>query len=247
LDCALTYRLKDGHPETVAPVERVRRELTTDEWKQLLTKAWNAGIPHAVFTGGEPTIRPDLSDLIAHTQKLGMVSGLITSGYRLSNPEFLHSILQAGLDHIMLVLDPEDDEGREALRDMLAEDISVAVHITVTKQNIDEINPLIDYLVRLGLRLVSLSTNDRDLSSVLQNLRQVTAEKGLKLVWDLPVPYSQLNPVSMEQENTNDKLEGAGKAWLYVEPDGDVLPGQGIPTVLGNFLSDPWEEIWKSG
>ena len=38
--------------------------------------------------------------------------------------------------------------------------------------------------------------------------------------------------------------EGMGKAWLYVEPDGDVLPAQGVSRVLGNFLTDPWEKIW---
>ena len=38
--------------------------------------------------------------------------------------------------------------------------------------------------------------------------------------------------------------EGAGKGWLYVEPDGDVLPAQGINQVLGNIIRDPWELIW---
>jgi MoaA/NifB/PqqE/SkfB family radical SAM enzyme len=39
---------------------------------------------------------------------------------------------------------------------------------------------------------------------------------------------------------------GAGKAWLYVEPDGDVLPAQGMANkVLGNFLHDSWETIYR--
>jgi len=37
-----------------------------------------------------------------------------------------------------------------------------------------------------------------------------------------------------------------GKTWLYVEPDGDVLPSQGIPFVLGNLITQEWEEIWKN-
>jgi MoaA/NifB/PqqE/SkfB family radical SAM enzyme len=39
--------------------------------------------------------------------------------------------------------------------------------------------------------------------------------------------------------------DGAGRAWLYVEPDGDVLPSQGIDRLLGNILRDPWSEIWR--
>jgi MoaA/NifB/PqqE/SkfB family radical SAM enzyme len=42
-----------------------------------------------------------------------------------------------------------------------------------------------------------------------------------------------------------ERLAGAGRAWLYVEPDGDVLPDQSIDRVLGNFLRDPWEKIWQ--
>lgn len=246
LDCALTYQQKESNKENAAPVERVKRELSLEEWKQILTKAWKAGIPHVVFTGGEPTIRPDLLDLIDHAQKLGMVTGLLTSGYRLSNPDYLHSLLDKGLDHVMLVLDPEIDESREALRDLLAEDISVAVHITITEQILGELYPFIEYLIRLGVQRISLSTNNRELAQQLQDTRQFVAEKGLKLVWDLPVPYSHLHPVAFELEGQIDIPLGAGKAWLYVEPDGDVLPGQGILEPLGNFLNDPWETIWKT-
>ena len=40
---------------------------------------------------------------------------------------------------------------------------------------------------------------------------------------------------------------GPGKAWVYVEPDGDVLRGQGLYTeVLGNLVMEPWETIWAA-
>jgi hypothetical protein len=46
------------------------------------------------------------------------------------------------------------------------------------------------------------------------------------MVWDMPVPYTALNPVSLELKQEKGKqAAGAGYAWLYVEPDGDVLPG----------------------
>jgi MoaA/NifB/PqqE/SkfB family radical SAM enzyme len=41
--------------------------------------------------------------------------------------------------------------------------------------------------------------------------------------------------------------EGAGKAWLYVEPDGDVLPSQGnSEKILGNLLRDEWTKIMRN-
>ena len=74
---------------------------------------------------------------------------------------------------------------------------------------------------------------------------QRAAYLGLSLVWDLPVPYSADNPVA--QETIEDQVpSGAGKAWLYVEPDGDVLPTQGSSaTILGNLLRDEWKNIYR--
>ncbi len=63
--------------------------------------------------------------------------------------------------------------------------------------------------------------------------------------WDLPVPYSDINPVAFETED-DQVPAGAGRAWLYVEPDGDVLPAQGeADKLMGNMLTDPWEKIIK--
>ena len=70
------------------------------------------------------------------------------------------------------------------------------------------------------------------------------AHLGMQLVFDLPVPYSADNPVAFETA-ADDVPSGAGKTWLYVEPDGDVLPAQGMPgQVLGNLLTDSWESIY---
>lgn len=244
LDCALTYKTTCVDKE-VAPTERVKRELSTDEWQKILDKAWNAGIPHVVFTGGEPTLRPDLPDLIAYAEKIGQVSGLITCGERLSEPKYLHQLLQAGLDHVMIVLDQTDVQTMEPLRDILNEDIFVNVHVTITRKNSEKIMAIIDELCEKGVKSFSLSVNDISLKDAMKKAQNHIAHKGLSLVWDLPVPYSQMHPISLELQEHNHPNKGAGKAWLYIEPDGDVLPEQGENQVFGNFLTDPWEEIWK--
>ena len=118
-------------PVTLAPVERVRRELLEEEWKKILDKAWNAGIPHIIFTGGEPTLRPDLPDLIAYAQKLGQVTGLITDGFRLTDAHYFDKLLQAGLDHLMIILHEDDYQAWEGVRDAIQEDIFTTVHLTV--------------------------------------------------------------------------------------------------------------------
>jgi hypothetical protein len=243
LDCAITYRLPEGVDPNTAPVERAEGELTTDEWKTILHKAWDAGIPHVVFTGGEPTLRPDLPDLIAYTQEIGQVSGVLTDGLRFSEPDYLNSLLQAGLDHLMICLEPSMKASWDAVKTALPADIHTTIHITITSENQGQIEAILDRLEDLHAYSISLSIADPALQPALQQDQASAANHHLPLDWDLPVPYSHLHPVAFEKNIA--APDGAGLAWLYVEPDGDVLPAQGINRVMGNLLRDPWEKIWS--
>ena len=245
LDCALTYRLPEGSLADSAPTKRVDRELDTAEWKAIMDKAWRAGIPHIVFTGGEPTLREDLQELLAHAEENGQVSGLISDGLRLADPVYLQGLLQTGLDHLMLVLQTPNEASWRALENALEDDLFVAVHLTLTSENTDECLGLMDRLAGKGVKAISLSTTDPSYRGTLEAVRDRAAHLDMELVWNLPVPYSDGNPVALETGGKS-LAEGAGRAWLYIEPDGDVLPSQGINRIMGNFLRDPWEKIWRS-
>lgn len=244
LDCALTYKINQDSPHA-APVERVKRELLTKEWCTIMNKAWEAGIPHIIFTGGEPTLRNDLHELIAHAEMNGQVTGILTDGLRLADSEYLHELLEKGLDHVMIILDTRDDQSWEGLRDTLAEDIAVTVHVTITPGNGLRIPEILEKLAEMGVTYISLSASEKGLKDVLAAAQQKVADLHMTLIWDIPVPYSAFNPVAMEVE-TEMIAQGAGKAWLYVEPDGDVVSTQGDTKVLGNLLTDPWEKIWSN-
>lgn len=243
LDCALTYQTSEGTSGFYAPVTRVKRLLDSEEWKAILTKAWNAGIPHVVFTGGEPTLRPDLVELVKYAENLGQVTGLITDGLRLTDTEYFHELLNAGLDHLMIILQPEENQSWESLRDAINEDIFVTAHLTVNDQNKNDTSSILEKLRSIGITSLSISATTENLSAELSTLAQLASEHGFSQVYDLPVPYSSISPYSIEMENTESSKKGAGRSWLYVEPDGDVLLGQGSDHCIGNFLSDPWEAI----
>ncbi len=200
LDCALTYRMNESASKQAAPEDRVKRNLLSDEWKVILNKAWNAGIPHIVFTGGEPTLRPDLPDLVAYAESLGQVTGLLTDGLRLSNREYLHDLLNGGLDHIMILLDPQDEHSWEAVKDTLAEDIFVTIHLTIDDADPQHTNSVIDRLVKGGVKNLSLSTRSLEFKPTLKECSEYASAKGLSLVWDIPVPYSAFNPFNLEAE-----------------------------------------------
>jgi pyruvate-formate lyase-activating enzyme len=245
LDCALTYRLPPDSKADYAPVKRVERELSTTEWQTILDKAWQVGIPHVTFTGGEPTLREDLPALIAHAEKIGQVCGLLTDGLKLEDRKYLQLLLQAGLDHILFILQPENNKSWKALTAIMPEDIFVTVHITLNSKNEESAAKTLEKLAGIGVKSLSLSAAEGSLHKTHYELREKAASLGLNLTFDLPVPYSADHPVALETES-DEIPSGAGKAWLYVEPDGDVLPAQGSAgKVLGNFLRDPWERIYQ--
>jgi hypothetical protein len=244
LDCALTYRLREDSNAEYAPTKRVDRELTTDEWRVILDKAWLAGIPHVTFTGGEATLREDLPDLIAHAEKNGQVCGLLTDGLRLLDKNYLDLLLQTGLDHILFLLQPDNIQSWTALEKVMAEDIFVTAHLTLNRDNITLAQEALEQLAKLDVKSLSLTSSDDSLRDTYDALRDKAATLGLTLKFDLPVPYSASNPVVYEAQEAAIP-EGGGKAWLYVEPDGDVLPSQGnSDKVLGNLLRDEWKQIY---
>jgi hypothetical protein len=244
LDCALTYRLRADSDAEYAPTKRVDRELNTEEWRAILDKAWQAGIPHITFTGGEATLRDDLPELIAHAEKNGQVCGLLTDGLRLLDKEYLELLLQTGLDHILFLLQPENDRSWIALEKIMTEDIFVTVHLTLNQDNIQTAEETLERLSKFNVTSLSLTSSDASLRDTFDALRDKAAALGLTLKFDLPVPYSSSNPVVYEAQESAIP-EGAGRAWLYVEPDGDVLPAQGhSDQVLGNLFQDEWKQIY---
>ncbi len=264
VDAALTYRVDEASRLDPEARRRVDRELTTEEWQQVLDALWDAGVPHVCFTGGEPTLREDLVELIRHAEELGQVTGLLTDGRRLREQEYLDELLLAGLDHLQITLashraELHDEivgragawqEADAGLRLALAGDIYVVVHIVVTPANADSVAETVAYLAELGVPAVALSSplqavSDEErqrLESALEAAQETVHQRGLTLIWDLAAPYSHVNPVEVEAELEPEQVV---RQHLYVEPDGDVLPAQGYNVVLGNLLRDSWEAVWE--
>ena len=245
LDCALTYHLPEDVDPQLAPRTRAERDLSTQEWKNILDKSWIAGIPHIIFTGGEATLRDDLLDLILHAENLGQVTGLLTDGIRLDDPGYFESLLQTGLDHIMILLEADLEHIWESIKKSASSDIYTTVHISLTPDNHDQVLSYLERLATIEVPSISLSASTDELDHVLQAAQEFAANLDISLVWDIPVPYSQKNPFALEFKG-RERPPGAGHAWLYVEPDGDVLPDQEINAVLGNLLQDEWQQIWQA-
>ena len=163
---------------------------------------------------------------------------------KLTDKKYLDLLLQTGLDHILFMLQPDNEDSWTALETIMPEDIFVTVHLTLNATNAKNAEATLTRLAQIKAQSLSLTIVDDSLRDQYAALRNQAADLGLTLKSDLPVPYSADNPVSFETLEDNIP-DGAGKVWLYVEPDGDVLPTQGqADKVLGNFLKDDWKKIY---
>lgn len=91
--------------------EQEKFELTTDEIIEELNFSKKNGIEKIVFTGGEPTIRKDIIQLVSYASNLGFKEVVvITNGRMTSYPDFFNKLVDAGLTGICFsLLDIRED------------------------------------------------------------------------------------------------------------------------------------------
>jgi radical SAM protein with 4Fe4S-binding SPASM domain len=270
MDLAVTYRCNNDCAHCYNARERSFPELDLDQWKRVLDKVWELGIPHVVFTGGEPTLRNDLPELIAHAEQNGQITGLNTNARRMSDPSFVESLVKAGLDHVQITVESSDPATHDemvrckgafpqtiaGLKNSLATSLFVMTNTTMLRTNVDTIPATLDFLAELGVPTIGLNAliysghgvtvgtglPESKLKPLLEIARLKTELRGQRLIWYTPTEYCGFDPMALELG-----VKGCTAA-LYnmcVEPDGSVLPCQSYYHPLGNLLADPWDSIWN--
>jgi radical SAM protein with 4Fe4S-binding SPASM domain len=270
MDLAVTYRCQNDCAHCYNARPRAFPELPAEDWKRMIDRLWDLGIPHIVFTGGEPTLRGDLPELIAHAERKGQITGLNTNGRALHDPAFVRSLVDAGLDHVQITLESHDESihdsvvGRRGawaqtvagVRNALESRLYVMTNTTLLRSNSPGLEQTLAFLARTGVPTVGLNAlihsgrgatvgtglREEELAELLALARRRTAAHDQRLIWYTPTEYCRLDPVQNELG-----VKGCTAA-LYnmcVEPDGGVLPCQSYYRPLGNLLRDGWDTIWN--
>ena len=214
--------------------------LTLEQWKSILLKAFNAGIPHVVFCGAEPTYVEWLVDLVAYTEELGLVTGLVSRGPKLADAAYLNALINAGLDHLMVIYDPTDEIMRQALYTVLPLDLYTTVGLIVRSE--DDHEQIVSWLDSLGANAYSLIAHRE---SDIPTSRQLADELALSnhhLVNDLPFPKDFHEPI----EARVDEIGDARYIDLSVAPTGDVFADNSWTMRLGSLLNDEFKAIWSN-
>jgi len=99
----------------------------TEEWCRVFREARALGVLQLGLSGGEPTLRPDLEELVRTAHDLGLYSSLITSAYRLTR-ERLAGLKQAGLDHVQISVQGADAELSDEIAGTTSYDDKIAAY-----------------------------------------------------------------------------------------------------------------------
>lgn len=270
MDLAITYRcnLDCAHCYNARP--RNHPELPTDQWKIIIDKLWEIGIPHVVFTGGEPTLRDDLPELIAYADQKGMVTGINTNGTRLGDQAFLDKLIEAGLDHVQITLESHDPTIHNAmvrrdfawaktiagLRNVVKSNLYMMTNTTLLTNNYQELEATLDFLAAekvptLGLnaliysgkgKTVQTGLREEELPGLLELAIQKTEKNHQRLIWYTPTQYCHFDPLMLDLG-----IKGCTAAYynMCIEPDGNVIPCQSYYEPVGNMFTNQWAEIWN--
>ena len=246
------------------------RELTTAEWKDVLARLRAANIPQVTFTGGEPTLRGDLVELVDAAQ--WFVTRLNTNG-RLLTPQLCRALAEASLDSVQVTLYAADAEAHNALvgapgfdetvqgiRNAVDAGLIVSVNTPLCSLNRDYAATL-RFAAALGVRYATCSglipsggaegaesratrLSAEELTEILQSAVAAAHELSMELDFTSPgwLPEQTLRALGLHLIPSC----GACLSNMAVAPDGTVIPCQSWlgGTALGNILTDDWPAIW---
>ena len=268
----LTHRCPLQCPYCSNPIqmEQVKGELSTAEWKSVLDQAVKLGVLQVHFSGGEPTVRQDLAELIRHAREVGLYTNLITSGVAANKARF-DEMVAAGLDHVQLSIQDSEAETAEKIgnyagaqekklafaRWVREAGLPLTINAVVNRHNIDRVGDMIALAVSLDAARVEIANVQyygwalRNLEALMPRFDQFEASiatveaareslKG-KIVIDYVVPdYYARVPKAC--------MNGWGQRFMNITPSGKVLPCHAAETIpelkFDSIRERPLAEIW---
>lgn len=269
----LTHRCPLQCPYCSNPLalEPASREMLTQDWCRAIDEAAALGCLQIHFSGGEPTVRPDLEQLVAHAAQAGLYTNLITSGVLCDAPR-LARLASAGLEHVQLSFQDAQADNADRIGghagghakklafagDVRAAGLALTVNFVVHRQNVHHLDAMIDLAVTLGAgrmeianvqyygwalkNRAALMPSRAQLDTMIAAVDAARARLEGVMVIDFVVPdYYARHPKSC--------MGGWGRRFLTISPVGKVLPCHAAETITSlsfdNVRQRPLRDIWE--
>ncbi|MFT5721233.1 MAG: pyrroloquinoline quinone biosynthesis protein E [Motiliproteus sp.] len=268
----LTYRcpLQCSYCANPVDLKAGGDELSTEQWISVFKQGRKMGAAQLGFSGGEPLLRKDLEVLIYEARQLGYYTNLITSGMGM-DAQRVADFKAAGLDHIQISFQASSEELNNRLagsdkafahkvamaREVKAQGYPMVLNFVIHRDNIDQIDDIIALSIELEADYVELATaqyygwalaNRDQLLPTQTQLTQAEATtnryrdqldgSGPKLIFVMPDYY---------EERPKDCMNGWGKIFLTITPDGTALPchsARELPIDFPNVRDSSLDDIW---
>ena len=273
MDLALTFKCQNDCVHCYAGGPHETPELSTERWKEVIDRLSQIGVFILTFTGGEPTLRADLPELLLYAQNKGIVTGLITNGRKLKEKAYVETLEKAGLDFAQVTLESHKPQIHDlmtgakgswketvaGIKNLAQSQIYVTTNTTLSKYNAPDFLKTIDYIKELNVAAFGCNSliysgkanavseefavSFETLKELLPKIHDKAHQSGLKFLWYTPTQYCRFDPVQL---GLGIKSCTAAMINMCVGPNGDVYPCQSYFESLGNILTAEWEKIWNN-
>ena len=246
------------------------KEMTKAQWKQAIDRLDAARVPVVTFTGGEPTQRADIAELVGYAKR--MVTRLNTNGVNLT-PELVQQLKAAGLDSVQVTLYSHDEAVHNALvgsnhhadtvqgiRNAVAAGLDISINTPLCKKNADYERTLA-FIHSLGVRFATVSglictgmagINHKEYDLTSDELFEIVKmAKEFCNAHEMEIDFTSpglIKAEKLDELGMNVPMCGAALSNMAIAPDGTVVPCQswlGGDASLGNILTDPFKKIWN--
>ena len=244
-------------------------ELDTASWKQIIDKCKSAMIPQLTFTGGEPTLRSDLVELVDYSQ--WFVTRLNTNGQLLTE-ELCSKLYEASLDSVQVTFYSSNkdihnflvgangfDKTVEGIKNAINAKLNVSINTPLCELNKDYLATVkfaheelgVNYYTCSGLILTGNATNANSRLSKAEILKVLKEAKAYLDQNDCELSFTSPGWIDSDILRKMKMMVpacGACSSNMAITPAGMVVPCQSwlSSDVLGNMLEDDWKKIWSS-
>lgn len=269
----LTYACPLQCPYCSNPLDYAKypSEISTEDWKRVLSQARKMGAVQLGFSGGEPLTRQDLPELVQHARELGYYSNLITSGYGLDEEKIIQ-LKSAGLDHIQVSIQASTQElndhlagtksfqhKNEVARLVKKHGYPMVLCVVIHRENIHQMQQILEMAEELGADYLELANTqyygwahlNRDLllptKEQFQEAEKIAQDFKEKVAGKMKIYY--VIP-DFYEDRPKACMNGWGTTFLTIAPDGTALPchsarelpGLDCPSVNDYSIEEIWNE-----
>ncbi len=259
-------------------------ELGTGKSLAVLDEIARTGRPIVILTGGEPLLRRDVFDLARHGTGLGLRMVMATNG-TLLNPGITDNMRDAGIQRVSISLDGPDAASHDRFRqvrgafhgalagidELRRAGIEFQINTTITRQNLDQVDAMLDLAVRVGaaahhLFLLVPTGRARDLAE--QEIEALEYEGLLHWFYAMrdqvplhlkatcaPHYYRILRQEARARgEKVNFETYGldavtrgclGGTAFCFISHEGIVQPCGYLEINCGDLKESTFDEVWE--